>query len=109
MRAVPIHAAAVGTAADRTGKGTRCRRDQGDRFRRRYVIEQRVAHETSSKQFVRRRQLEGADDLRELLERDIAPDLQGLARTEVAEEVTVARQEHTVLSVRERHERTVVG
>ncbi len=105
----PIHATARRTPSHRAGESTRRGRDEPGRFADRHVIELRVAHETSPEQIVRCRQRELANDLRELTERCIARDLHGLARTEVAEQVAIACQEHTVLAVRELHQRPVIG
>lgn len=105
----PIHAATRRTPSHRAGESARRRRQESGRFARRHVVERRVAHEASPEQIVRCRQRELADDLRELIERCIARDLHGPARTQLAEQVPIARQEHTVLAICKLHERPVFG
>ena len=105
----PINAAARRTSSHRARKRA-CRRwHQRGHLTRGYIVDPRVAHETSPEQIVRCRQRELADDLRELIERRVNRDLDGLPWTELTEQPAIARQEHAALAVRKVHQRPVVG
>ena len=100
VRAAPIDPAAGGTLAEGSGHLAREGRDAVGHVARRHLVQRCVVHHAPREERRGLRDAERRDDGSELLDRLVARDLERTRGTQLAQQVTVAGEQDTILASR---------